>query len=92
MQLLQFLFVGSVAGWIMGQIRRGRGYGVLGNLVVGALGSFIGWFLAGLFQVNASNVLAEIVMAVLGAVVFFLIVGLVNIKGKFKKRDKEEDQ
>ena len=33
--LLVLLLVGAVAGWLAGQIVRGRGFGLLANLVVG---------------------------------------------------------
>ncbi len=90
MPLLEFVCVGLVAGWIMGKIRRGRGYGLAGNLVVGVIGSFIGWFLMGFLKVEPPNLLGRVAMAVVGAVVFFLLVGL--LKFKRKKKSKEEDE
>jgi uncharacterized membrane protein YeaQ/YmgE (transglycosylase-associated protein family) len=90
MQLLEFLVVGIAAGWIMGKIRRGEGYGLIGNLIVGAIGSFIGWFLMGFLKVETPNILAQIAMAVVGAVVFFLAIGLLKRKKK-KKEDDDED-
>ena len=90
MQLLQFLVVGLVAGWIMGRIRRGEGYGFFGNLLIGAIGSFIGWFLMGFLKVEAPNLFARIAMAVVGAVVFFLVIGA--LKWKRKKKSDEDDE
>jgi uncharacterized membrane protein YeaQ/YmgE (transglycosylase-associated protein family) len=44
--LLVILFVGLVAGWLAGQIVRGTGFGIIGDLIVGILGAFIGsWLL-----------------------------------------------
>jgi hypothetical protein len=44
--LLVILFVGLVAGWLAGQIVRGTGFGIVGDLIVGILGAFIGsWLL-----------------------------------------------
>ena len=74
----------------MGKIRRGEGYGIVGNLLIGALGSVIGWFLAGLLQIEARNLLGQIAMAVAGAVVFFLLVG--SFKWKRRKKSKSEDE
>jgi len=90
MELLRFIFIGLVAGWIIGKIRRGRGYGFFGKLVIGAVGSVIGWFLKGLLNVASPNLLAQIVMAVSGAVVFFLLVG--TFKWKRKRKSTEEDE
>jgi hypothetical protein len=36
--LLVILFVGLVAGWLAGQIVRGTGFGIIGDLIVGILG------------------------------------------------------
>jgi len=35
--LLVILFVGLVAGWLAGQIVRGAGFGLIGDLVIGIL-------------------------------------------------------
>ena len=44
--LLVILFVGLVAGWLAGQIVRGTGFGIVGDLIVGILGAFFGsWLL-----------------------------------------------
>ena len=87
MGLFQFLLVGSVAGWIMGRIRRGKGYGIIGNLFIGAIGSFIGWYIMGFLKIEAPNIFARIAMAVVGAVVFFLIMGALKWR---KKKDEDK--
>ena len=44
--LLVILFVGLVAGWLAGQVVRGTGLGIIGDIVVGIIGAFIGsWLL-----------------------------------------------
>ena len=40
--LLVILFVGLVAGWLAGQIVRGTGLGIVGDLLFGILGAFSG--------------------------------------------------
>ena len=91
MQMLRFLVIGLVAGWVMGKIRRGSGYGFFGNLIIGAIGSFIGWFIMGFLKVETPNLLAQLAMAVVGAVVFFLVMGLFKRK-KGKKSDEDDDE
>ncbi len=90
MELVEFLAVGLAAGWIMGRIRRGEGYGLMGNLIVGVIGSFIGWFLMGFLKVETPNIFGRISMAVMGAVVFFLLVGALRWK-KRKKSDEDDN-
>ena len=46
--LVMFLVIGLVAGWLAGNIMRGGGLGIAGNLVVGVVGAFLGGFLFGL--------------------------------------------
>ena len=87
MDLLQFLAVGLAAGWIMGRIRRGEGYGLIGNLVIGGIGSCIGWYLMGFLKIQAPNIFARIAMAVMGAVLFFLAMGTLKRK---KKKDEDD--
>jgi len=43
--LLVILFVGLIAGWLAGQIVRGTGFGIIGDLLVGIVGAFIGCWL-----------------------------------------------
>src|ERR1700748_2138988 len=44
--LLVILVVGIVAGWLAGQIVRGAGFGLVGDLILGIVGAFIGaWLL-----------------------------------------------
>ncbi|MGF1561796.1 MAG: hypothetical protein ACFB3T_06430 [Geminicoccaceae bacterium] len=45
--LIIFLAIGLVAGWLAGQIMKGRGFGLVGNLVVGVVGAFLGGIIAG---------------------------------------------
>jgi len=86
---MEFIVAGLVAGWIMGRIRRGEGYGFAGNLMVGGIGSIIGWFLMGFLKVEAPNILTRIAMAVTGAAFFFFLIG--GLKWK-KKKSSEDDE
>ncbi|HSD83618.1 MAG TPA: GlsB/YeaQ/YmgE family stress response membrane protein [Anaerolineae bacterium] len=78
MGILSWIIVGLIAGWLAGAVMRGRGYGVVGNIVIGIVGAVIGGFLAGaLFgvpdAVNGINI-ESIVVAFLGAVVLIAVV------------------
>jgi uncharacterized membrane protein YeaQ/YmgE (transglycosylase-associated protein family) len=37
--ILIILVIGAVAGWLAGQIVRGMGFGLIGNIVVGIVGA-----------------------------------------------------
>lgn len=68
-QFCILLTVGALAGWIAGLILRHRGFGLLGNLIVGVVGSFLGRWLLALLGFGVYGHLAHLITAVLGAVV-----------------------
>jgi uncharacterized membrane protein YeaQ/YmgE (transglycosylase-associated protein family) len=45
MELLIFLLVGAIAGWLAGLIVRGFGFGLIGNIVVGIIGALVAGYL-----------------------------------------------
>jgi uncharacterized membrane protein YeaQ/YmgE (transglycosylase-associated protein family) len=42
MNVLWFLLVGVIAGWLAGVLVKGGGFGLIGDLVVGIIGALIG--------------------------------------------------
>ncbi len=80
--LLVIVFVGIVAGWLAGQIVRGAGFGLIGDLVVGVVGAFIGsWLLPQLGVHLGVGMLREILNATIGAILLLLIIRLVSGSG-----------
>jgi uncharacterized membrane protein YeaQ/YmgE (transglycosylase-associated protein family) len=47
MSLIIFLAIGAIAGWLAGQLIKGGGFGLIGNIIVGIVGAIIGGFLLG---------------------------------------------
>ena len=39
--LLIWLLIGAIAGWLAGQIMKGGGFGLVGDIIVGIVGAFI---------------------------------------------------
>ena len=75
--LLVILLVGVVAGWLAGQIMRGAGYGLVGDLVVGIIGAFIGdWLLPRLGIHLGTGIIPAIIDATIGALVLLFILRL----------------
>ena len=74
MNIIWFLIIGIISGWIAGEIMKGSGFGVVGNLVVGAVGSLIGGFLFDMLNITAYGLIGSMIMSVVGAValVFFM--------------------
>ena len=58
MHILYFLLIGLIAGWLVGQIMKGKGFRLAGNVIVGCIGAFIGGFLfdlLGIFPMGSSG-------------------------------------
>jgi uncharacterized membrane protein YeaQ/YmgE (transglycosylase-associated protein family) len=68
-----FLVIGVIAGWLAGQILRGSGYGLVGDLVVGVIGAMIGGWVFAALGIVAFGVLGSIIAATVGAIVLLLI-------------------
>jgi len=74
MHWLWFLIIGAVAGWLAGKLTQGRGFGFIGNLVVGILGSLVGGFLFQLLGVVSFGLIGSLVTATVGAVVLLWLI------------------
>jgi uncharacterized membrane protein YeaQ/YmgE (transglycosylase-associated protein family) len=73
--LLILLFVGAVAGWLAGMIVKGRGLGLVGNIVVGIVGAFISsWLLPRVGLVIGGGILGSIIYAMIGAIVLLVMI------------------
>lgn len=76
--VIVFIVVGGIAGWLAGQIIKGRGLGLPANILVGIIGAFVGGFLLGIVGFAATNLLGQIVSATIGAVVLLYLVRLLR--------------
>jgi uncharacterized membrane protein YeaQ/YmgE (transglycosylase-associated protein family) len=79
MNLLWFLIVGIVAGWLAGVLVKGGGFGVIGDLIVGAIGAVLGgWLFTTLGASAGGGLVGSIIVATIGAVVLLLLVRVVR--------------
>lgn len=77
--LIIFLIIGIVAGWLAGQIVRGGGFGLIGDLIVGVVGAFIaGWLFPGFIHIGGSPVVSQVISAAIGAILLLLVLRLVR--------------
>jgi uncharacterized membrane protein YeaQ/YmgE (transglycosylase-associated protein family) len=73
--ILAWLIVGLVAGFLAGQVMKGGGYGLIGDIVMGIIGAFVGGFLFSILMPGSSaGLIGSIVVAFIGAVVFIALV------------------
>ena len=77
--LLIVLLVELIAGWLAGQIVRGAGFGLIGDIVVGIIGAFIGsWLLPQLGIHLGSGMVSAIINATIGAALLLFVLSLFN--------------
>ena len=76
MSIIAWIVLGLIAGWLAGQIMRGGGYGLVGDIVLGVLGALIGGWITGAVlgrdMVNGFNI-ETLIVAVVGAIILIAI-------------------
>jgi uncharacterized membrane protein YeaQ/YmgE (transglycosylase-associated protein family) len=73
MEFLWFVLIGLAAGWLAGQLTKGQGFGVVGDLVIGVIGALLGGFLFGLVGLMPTSLLGSLVTATVGAVILVVV-------------------
>lgn len=76
--LVVLLIIGAVAGWLAGLIMQGRGFGLVGNIVVGIVGALVGGFVFSQLGIPMGGWVRDIIGATIGAVILLFIIGLVK--------------
>ena len=76
--LVIFLAIGALAGWLAGLIMKGRGFGLIGNMLVGIVGAVLGGFVFSLLGVIAGGILGSIITATIGAIILLFFIGLIK--------------
>ena len=86
-QLIVFVIVGAIAGYLASKVLTGKGMGLLWDVVVGIVGAFLGGFLASLVGIpvaTGSFTLGGIVAAFVGAVILLVVFRAVTSRGKVR--------
>ena len=76
MEIVWFIIIGIVAGWIAGEIWRGRGFGLAGDLVVGVIGAVVGGLLFDALGIQGYGLIGSLVTTTVGAVVLLFLINL----------------
>ncbi len=84
--LVMYLLIGLFAGWLAGRLTEGHGFGLKGNLIVGAIGALVGGYLCSVFGFYTYSPAGSLLTATVGAVVLlFLIHQIPTISHRFGK-------
>jgi len=81
--ILVILFVGLIAGWLAGQIVRGTGFGIIGDILVGIAGALIASLLFPRLGLHlGTGLVSEILYSAIGAIILLLVVRLLRTGGR----------
>jgi uncharacterized membrane protein YeaQ/YmgE (transglycosylase-associated protein family) len=79
MNFIWYILIGLCAGWLAGQLVKGGGFGVVGDIVVGVIGALLGGYLFSLLGVSTGGgLLGSLVVATIGAIVLLFGIRLVK--------------
>ena len=73
--LLAWLIIGLIAGWLASMIMGRGGYGIVGDIIVGIIGAIIGgWLASALFgaDVNLFSI-PGLIVAIVGAIILIAL-------------------
>lgn len=74
-----FLLIGLIAGWLAGRIMKGKGFGLVGNLILGVAGAILGGFLFSLLKIQTAwGIIGSLITAVIGAIILIWLISLIR--------------
>jgi uncharacterized membrane protein YeaQ/YmgE (transglycosylase-associated protein family) len=77
--IIAWIVIGLLAGWLAGIVMPGRGYGLIGDLIVGLIGAFIGGLIVGLLAPGSSfGFWGSLLVALVGACILVAIMHAVT--------------
>lgn len=71
--LIIFSAIGAIAGWLAGILMKGKGFGLLGNIIIGIVGAIAGGLLFGLL-----GLIGSIVTAIVGSAVLLFLAWIIT--------------
>lgn len=77
--LLWPIILGVVAGFLAGKIMKGKGFGLIFNLLVGVGGAILGGWLFGQFGISVgTGLVSTLITALIGAIALLFIINLLK--------------
>ena len=77
--IIAWLIIGLVAGWGAAVVMPGKGFGLLGDLIVGLIGAFLGGLILALLVPDATfGFWGSLIVALIGACILVAIVHAVQ--------------
>jgi uncharacterized membrane protein YeaQ/YmgE (transglycosylase-associated protein family) len=81
-RMIVILLVGALAGWLIGKVLRGNGFGLVGDAAIGVVGALVGEWLLPRFNFHFwSGMTGMIIEAAIGATVLLVALRSVGASG-----------
>lgn len=78
MNFLYFILFGACVGWLAGQLTKGSGFGVVGNIIIGVIGAILGGFVFQLIGFSPVNLLGQLIAATVGSILLLFLLGILQ--------------
>jgi uncharacterized membrane protein YeaQ/YmgE (transglycosylase-associated protein family) len=79
MDIIIWLIVGAIAGWLAGMVVKGGGFGLIGDIVVGIIGGLIaGWLFPRIGIPVGTGFVRDVIDSFIGAVILLIILRLIK--------------
>jgi uncharacterized membrane protein YeaQ/YmgE (transglycosylase-associated protein family) len=80
-EIVAFLIIGGIAGWVAGLLLKGRGLGIIGNIIIGVIGAVLGGWIFRALDVSLGNdLLGVLATATIGSVVLLFLISFIRRK------------
>jgi uncharacterized membrane protein YeaQ/YmgE (transglycosylase-associated protein family) len=78
MNIIIWLIVGAIAGWLAGKLVRGGGFGLIGDIIIGIVGGLIaGWLFPRIGIPLGTTFIGNVIDSLVGAVILLGIIRLI---------------
>lgn len=71
--LILSVIIWAVIGWLAGQIMKGGGYGLLGDILLGIIGGLVGGLIFNLLNIDLGGIIGNIIVGVVGSIIVIAI-------------------
>ena len=71
--ILIFLVIGALVGWLAGKIMKTK-FSILGNIIVGVVGGVLGGWVFGLLGLACTSMIGSFIASVVGALLLIFII------------------
>jgi uncharacterized membrane protein YeaQ/YmgE (transglycosylase-associated protein family) len=76
--LLYYILLGLVAGWLAARLLKEKQIGLLGSMVVGVVGAIIGAYVFEFLGISYGGIIGNLLSALVGAIILIYIIRAVR--------------